>query len=103
MGGVCRRSESWAWLRALSLIFFLAGLLLAATWDADGNANTDNLPQATFTIESRSVQNTAEASDSTDGDGSPLLIRRPLRRPRPLQRFLREWIWRFVAVRSRGP
>jgi hypothetical protein len=101
MGGSLERRQSW--LRSLTLTFFLIGLFLATAWDADGNANTDNLPQTTFSIERRSVRSTADASHGDESTDSPTEVPRPLRRPRPIQHFLREWCWRILAIPSRGP
>jgi len=82
----------------------LAGLLLASAWDADGNPNTDNLPQATVMLAPRSVRTADEQTDGDDSDDSPGELARSARRPKHHHRFaLRELSWHRIAVPSRGP
>jgi len=86
----------------LTLMFLLAGLLLATAWDADGNPNTDNLPQMVLTIEASTVvEGEAHVEDGSE--------RNLPRRSRPFSWLHRqpimgrEWRWRPLAVPRRGP
>jgi hypothetical protein len=87
---------------AFSTIVIASILSLSLVWDADGNPNTDNLPQAVVCVEARTV---AEADVHVEDRDDPLpcgrhrgirwLLRRPL--------VVREWRWRPFGVPQRGP
>lgn len=102
MGG-SRSGRERAWPSALLLVVFLSSLLLAIAWDVDGDPTTDNLPAATLTISPRTVCAVDAESDGTaEGTSDPRPSRR-WRLGRRRQHFLRDWIWQFVAIPSRGP
>ena len=103
MDGVANRRYQWPRLGALSLVLVLTTLMLATVWDADGDPTTDNLPAATLTISPRCVCSVDAESVGTAEDAYDTRPSRRWRRGRKRQHFLKDWIWRFVAVPSRGP
>ncbi len=69
MGGVSGSRESRSWWSVLTLMLFISGLLLATAWDADGNPNTDNLPQIALTADTRDETRLSDqAPDTVDSD-----------------------------------
>lgn len=103
MGGVRVRRYPRPRLGALPLVFVLAALMLTTVWDADGDPTTDNLPAATLTISPRTVRSVDAESDGTKEEAPGIRPSRRWRLGRNSQHFLREWIWEFAAVPSRGP
>jgi hypothetical protein len=85
-----------------SMIVISSGLLVSLVWDADGNPNTDNLPQAVVCIEARTA---AEAKAHIE-DGEDDLPRERVWGFRWLRRravVVGEWCWRPIGVPLRGP
>ena len=103
MAGTSKHNQRRSWLRACTLVFFLAGLVLATAWDADGDPSTDNLPPATLAIAPRTVSSVDEESNEDHSDSADARSHQHRSRARRRKTFLREWHWRFVAVPSRGP
>ena len=89
-------------MSVLTLMFLLAGLLLATAWDADGNPDTDNLPQMVLTIESGTVVD-ADARIEDSGESSPHERSRFFHWLRRQTIVVPEWRWRPLAVPRRGP
>jgi hypothetical protein len=85
-----------------SMIVVSSILSLSLVWDADGNPNTDNLPQAVVCVEAR----TAAEADALVEDGEDALPRERdwgfgwLRRRAVV---VREWRWRPFGAPLRGP
>jgi hypothetical protein len=88
-------------MSVLTLMFFLAGLLLATAWDADGNPNTDNLPQMVLTIDASAVVD----ADVHVEENREEALRQRTRHFRWLRRqpiIGRDRHWRPLAVPRRG-
>jgi hypothetical protein len=79
------------------------GLLLSAAWDADGNPNTDNLPQIAI-VNGASVAD-LEAPAQESNSSTPRFLTRvfTLFRRHSTSLRIREWLWRSVAIPERGP
>ncbi len=103
MTNITRPTGTACWFSVLSTAVLLAGLFLASAWDGDGNPATDNLPQATVTLASRTVRTADEKTEGDGGDIPPQQHRRTAHRPRLFRFALRELSWRRAAVPSRGP
>lgn len=84
------------------LMFLLGSLLLATAWDADGNPNTDNLPQMVLTIEAGTVVG-AEAHVEEGGEKTFARRSRPFSWLHRQPIMGRERRWRPLAVPRRGP
>jgi hypothetical protein len=100
--GISERKHSARPPRTWMVLLLLGGLLLATSWDADGNPNTDNLPQIALQtgiqveadVEVRVEDSSGETSDTLTFFARVIAQR---------LRILREWIWRPVALPARGP
>ena len=89
-------------ITAWSMIAVCSILSLSLVWDADGNPNTDNLPQAVACVETR----TAAEADAHVEDGDDAVPRERDWGFRWLRRravVVREWRWRPFGVPLRGP
>ena len=87
---------------AWSMIVVSSILSLSLVWDADGNPNTDNLPQAVVCVEALTE---AEAEAHVEGgeDALPRERHWGIRWRRRRVVVLREWRWRPLGVPLRGP
>ena len=102
MASGCRGKSLEATLITWSMIVVSSCLSLSLVWDADGNPNTDNLPQAVVCVEAR----TAAEADAHIEDGEDALPRERDWGFRWLCRravVVREWRWRPIGVPLRGP
>ncbi len=103
MAVTSQHKNRYRWLTGWWVILVIGGLLVAVAWDADGNPNTDNLPQialqtAAPTEADIDVEVEAEHGGSTDAPRGFFLCHFAQR-----ARAVREWMWRTVALPARGP
>jgi hypothetical protein len=102
MGNDCRRKNATRIFTGWLMIFFSAGLLVSFVWDADGNPNTDNLPQMVLRVKA-GTEADAEARVENIDDDSPRVRDKRFRWLRWQVVVAREWRWRPLAVPPRGP
>ena len=87
--------------RAL-LVLLALSTVLAFSWDADGNPNTDNLPMAVLAVADGAAEEVA-------GDRRATPVPRPPARPWRMRRLRSLWspwrldLWRATAAPPRGP
>jgi len=84
------------------LFVFVGGLLLAVAWDADGNPNTDNLPQACLTTVATDTVK-ADVDPQMNQSSTPHVHRACLHPASTRTRAIRELLWGKVAAPARGP
>ena len=85
-----------------TMVILCAGLLVSTVWDADGNPNTDNLPQIVLPTEVGTASDADARIEDSDKSSSH-------HRPRFFSWLrqhtdvVREWRWWSLAVPRRGP
>ena len=99
--GSDRRPPFVAGVIASWVFLLLGGLVLAVTWDADGDPGTENLPAVVLTADERHTSHAERGARR----GDALAAARPAD-GRWIPRWLRtvgELLWRPTASPARGP